>query len=812
MTVSLVRKSPLGELTYRVPEGLWEEVVPGIRVEVPLARAKAVGYVIREASAPEQEVRDIADVLDAEPLLLPEQLRLAEFAAGYYLSPLAEALRLTHPAGLDMVEHRQVSITPEGQLALSRADLLLAVQGLELTGMERSVLEDVTAHPRDAQAVLKRTRSARHRDLIRLARRGLVALAAASYEPKVAQVFEKLIALAPDPPPEVDLEALRRRAPRQASILDALREAGGPVALSRLRKEDPAIHSRLAPLVQKGWIVIETQERRRDPMAGVAIKPHPPPTLNLDQAHALSILSAARREGGFHPFLLHGVTSSGKTEVYLRLIREGLDDGQGAIVLVPEISLTPQLAGRFRARFPEGVAVLHSALSDGQRQDEWRRVRRGEVQLVVGARSALFAPVKNLGILVVDEEHDTSFKQEEGLRYNARDLALVRGQQAGAVVVLGSATPALESTHNARQERFRLLSLPKRATPQPLPQVEIIDLKKYRLDPTGVLTAPLAEALGDTLDARQQTIIFLNRRGFAPFVLCLTCGAPRTCPHCSVSLTLHKRRRQLVCHYCAFATRPLKICPACGAENLRAMGLGTERVAEALHERFPGARIGRLDRDTARGNKLQEILEATANGHIDVLVGTQMVTKGHDFPGVTLVGVINADHALHLPDFRASERTFQLLSQVAGRAGRGGAPGRVIIQTYNPEHHAIAFAKTHDYQGFFAAEMRFRKELGYPPTGHLVALRIEGPDESQVIAAATALGKMCAAASQSVSVLGPAEAPIGRIRGRARWQILLKGDQRKQVHGVAKAAQIYKQTDKPAGVRVLIDVDPQSML
>jgi primosomal protein N' (replication factor Y) len=752
VAVSLVKQS-LGLLTYRVPPALRDSVVPGVRVEVPLARARAVGYVVREADPPaHQEARDLNDVLDPEPLLTRAQLQLAEFAARYYLSPLSEALRLTHPAGLDMVEHRVVALTDEGRLALERSDGLLAVQGLELDVVERSLLQGLTAGAVDTAKLLKRVKQARQGQLTGLTRRGLITQTAYSYEPRVPRATEPWVRLAPGGLDGVDLEALRRRAPRQAQVLETLAAAtegggNGGLPVARLRATDPGVRGRINALVKQGRILEETRERRRDPLAGVDIPPHPPPELNLDQAQAVAVLGAALREGGFHAFLLHGVTSSGKTEVYLRVIREAMDAGRGAIVLVPEISLTPQLAGRFRARFPEGVAVLHSGLNDGQRQDEWRRVRRGEVQLVVGARSALFAPVERLGVLVVDEEHDTSFKQEEGLRYNARDLALVRGQQAGALVVLGSATPSLESSRNAEREKLRRLSLPRRATPQPLPAVEIVDLKTYRPDPDGVLTAPLAEALTDTLASGQQAILFLNRRGFAPFVLCVACGKPMRCPDCSVSLTLHKGRQLLLCHYCGHQIRPVQRCPECGAENMRAMGLGTERVEESLRARFPGARIGRLDRDTARGNRLHRILDATASGQ----------------------------------------------------------------QTYNPDHHAIVCAQAHDYEGFYRTEMRFRRELGYPPEGHLVAVRVEAHEPEAVIAAAEGVARACRD-TDGVTVLGPAEAPIARLRGRTRWQILLKGKRRADVHRAAQAALAYKQASPPTGVRIIIDVDPQSML
>lgn len=830
VSVSLIRHG-VGSLTYRVPPALSEAAKPGVRVAVPLGRARAIGYLVEDdPSPPETGVREILDVLDETPLLSETQIALAQFAARYYQSPLSEALRLLHPAGMDLVEHQTLAITDEGQLALLRGGGILEVQGLELSSVEKQLLATLQRGPLKAPRLLAKVPGADHQSLARLRRRGLVMDVEVDYAERVKVIQEELASLTPGIQGSASLEALPRTAKAQTRLLELLQGADAPVPLSQLRMHLPGLRAPLRRLVERGWVTLETRERLRDPFSGQIAPPHPPPRLNVDQSHAGAVLSAALRAKRFEPFLLHGVTSSGKTEVYLRLIREAMDAGRGAVVLVPEISLTPQLAARFRARFPEGVAVLHSALGAGQREDQWRRVRRGEVKLVVGARSALFAPVQDLGVIVVDEEHDGSFKQEEGLRYHARNLALVRGQREGAVVVLGSATPSMESFHNAESGRMRLLRLPERATPQPLPVVELVDLRRYQLDPDGVLTAPLAAALGDTLASGQQAILFLNRRGFAPFVLCLACGQPLRCNDCSVTLTLHKRRHLLLCHYCGHERRPPSICPHCAAQELRPMGLGTERVEESLGARFPGARIGRLDRDTARGGKLQRILEATAQGQIDILVGTQMVTKGHDFPGVTLVGVINADHALHLPDFRASERTFQLLGQVAGRAGRGGKPGRVLIQTFNPDHHALRAAQAHDYEGFYATEARFRRELGYPPFGHLVALRIEGLDVASVTAAAHALAQRVKEAARlagndrrdAVQVLGPVEAPLARLRGRHRWQILLKCASRGPLHAVARAALEWKDgpdrhgEDHPSapdkGLRIIVDVDPQSML
>jgi primosomal protein N' (replication factor Y) len=491
--------------------------------------------------------------------------------------------------------------------------------------------------------------------------------------------------------------------------------------------------------------------------------------------------------------------------------------GRGALVLVPEIALTPQLAGRFRARFGDDVAVLHSALPPRDRLAAWRRLRAGEVGIALGARSAVFAPVKALGVVVVDEEHDGSFKQEEGVRYNGRDLAIVRAQTAKAVVVLGSATPSLESARNVETGRYRRLSLPERATPRPLPPVEIVDLRRHPPGADGLLSAPLGEAVAANLAAGQQTILFLNRRGFSTVVLCRACGQVIRCPHCAVSMTFHRGRDRLVCHYCGHNDAVPKVCPSCRMPRLERLGMGTERVEALVRERFPGARVARLDRDTAGvagqvegATALEEVLRAMNAGEIDILVGTQMVTKGHDFGGVTLVGVLQPDQAMHLPDFRAAERVFQLIEQVAGRAGRGAHPGRVIVQTYNPEHAAIVAVRTHDYEGFVRGELVARGESGYPPFTRMVALRLDGPAERDVRDAAVAVAaEVARAGGPRVRLRGPAEAPIARVRGRSRYQIWLSATERAPLAAASRAAMTVKLTND---VRMVIDVDPQSTL
>jgi primosomal protein N' (replication factor Y) len=543
----------------------------------------------------------------------------------------------------------------------------------------------------------------------------------------------------------------------------------------------------------------------------------PDPTVALTpdtaSAHVGAVSAEPRRT--FTPFLLHGVTGSGKTEVYLRVIATALAAGRTALVLVPEISLTPQLAARFRARFGDLVAILHSGLSESARLGEWSRLRRGEARIAVGARSAVFAPLAKLGVIVVDEEHDGSFKQDEGVRYHARDVALVRAQRAGAVCVLGSATPSLESAAHAERGTYRKLTLTERPTARPMPEVAIIDLRTYMPDGDAMLSAPLRTAIGEALAAGDQTILFLNRRGFATFVLCRACGTAFRCPHCSVSLTYHRHSDRLSCHYCGFQQRVPEVCPKCAAPAIERKGLGTEKVADAIAEAFPGARVARLDRDVATGAKIEAVLARVARREVDVLVGTQMVTKGHDFPGVTLVGVLCADTGLDLPDFRASERTFQLLAQVAGRAGRGDRPGRVMIQTYRPEAPAVVAAAAHDYAQFFAAESAARAELGYPPHGRLIAVRIDGADAHEVAGVAERLAGLAEAAARRpeiaglVEVRGPVPAPIERLRNRTRWQIWLRSGDR---HALRRVARSLLVAEVAGTVRVGLDVDPISAM
>jgi primosomal protein N' (replication factor Y) len=602
---------------------------------------------------------------------------------------------------------------------------------------------------------------------------------------------------------------LRGRAPE---IFEYLR-ATGTVPMTALQEKWPNARAAVARLVEAGAVVLEKRDEAVDPFTA-EVTPDVPPSLTEAQARAVAAVNGRLERGEKQAFLLEGVTASGKTEVYLRAAQRCLELGRGVIVLVPEIALTPQLVSRFRARLGSRIAVLHSGLGERERHAMWRSLRSGEVRIAVGARSALFAPVRALGLVCVDEEHDGSFKQEEGVRYHARDMALLRAHRADAVCVLGSATPSATSVELARQGRMELLELPARArASSALPEAEIVDLRRTGPGPGGerLLSVPLFRALERTLAASDQAILFLNRRGFAPSVVCGACGKIAECPNCAVALTLHRARGSaMVCHYCDHHEPRRDKCPHCKEEALLEEGAGTERIETVLGEILPGARIGRLDRDVASGHRSERVLERMRKREIDVLVGTQMVTKGHDLPHVTLVGVLNADAALSLPDYRAAERTFQLLVQVAGRAGRGEKPGRVLIQTRQPEHPAILRAVTHDVKAFTEYELNMRRELGYPPFSRLALVRFEAADDTLVRSEADRLARVARqAAAKDVEILGPAPAPLTRLRGRYRHRFMLRATDRARLRhvllGIARTA-----VDRR--VRMAIDVDPVSML
>jgi primosomal protein N' (replication factor Y) (superfamily II helicase) len=615
---------------------------------------------------------------------------------------------------------------------------------------------------------------------------------------------------------EAAASASLARAPSQAATLAYLLAVGGRAELGELSHAVPKAREAIRRLVARGLVRLETHAVQ--PLVRAGFAQGRPEHLTPGQEVAVEALVRALDAGQFRPFLLQGVTGSGKTEVYLRAAEHTLSKGKGALVLVPEIALTPQLVGRFRSRFGTQVAVLHSGLQERERRRAWQALRAGRVRLAVGVRSAVFAPVADLGLLVVDEEHDPSFKQDEKLRYQARDLAVVRARDVGAVVVLGSATPSLESFENARRGKYEVLELPSRVDDRPLPKVELVDLRRRPRTALG-LPAALAErsalALTETLAKGQQAILFLNRRGHSTTLLCEACGQAVSCTQCDVALTLHLEPPSLQCHYCGASRGVPAACPVCQGALVR-LGTGTERVEAEVAAQCPTARVARLDRDSVgTGERLTERLSSFARGELDVLVGTQMVAKGHDFPGVTLVCVVSADTGLLLPDFRAAERTFQLLTQVAGRAGRGQEPGLVLVQTYNPEAEPVARAAAHDFVGFAQTELLWRRALDYPPYSRLAAIHLEGRDAGQTAASARALARAVERslppAASGVRLLGPAPAPLSRLRGHCRWQLLLKAPQHRVLRPVLDAVE-RALVALPRGVRGVLDVDPGAML
>ncbi|HKB07995.1 MAG TPA: primosomal protein N', partial [Candidatus Polarisedimenticolia bacterium] len=605
--------------------------------------------------------------------------------------------------------------------------------------------------------------------------------------------------------------------PGLSRILDALRSSGGRQPVSDLLRRAEANRAALRALEERGLVEVDSLESPRRPASlELPVRRLQEVIPTPAQVESIEAILGALEPRRFASFLLHGVTGSGKTEVYLRAIEAAVASGRRALYLVPEIGLTPLLARRMRSRFGEVLALLHSGLTEGERYDEWRRIRDGRVDVVLGARSAVFAPIPDLGLIVVDEEHDASYKQEEHPRYNARDLAIMRGKQAAAAVILGSATPSVESYFQAGRGRHRLLLLPGRIGSAGLPRVERVDMRLEFREVGGesILSRRLLTALRDRLRSSEQSLVLLNRRGFSTFVLCRACGAQIQCRQCSIPMTLHLRQRRLRCHYCDESQPVPSVCPSCRSADLHFGGTGTERLEEVLRSALPEARIERLDRDTARGRgAVEDLLTRVERGEVDILLGTQMIAKGHDFPNVTLVGVLAADALLGMPDFRAGERAFQLLSQVAGRSGRGERPGEVIVQAYDVEHHAIRFACEHDYTGFAKRELAYRRAMNYPPYTALAVLLVKDRVLDRARERAGRVARALASlAGRRVQVLGPAPAPLERLRGDYRVQVLVKAPNRRDMQAVLAELLPLLGGPQLRANDLVIDVDPTSTL
>jgi primosomal protein N' (replication factor Y) len=786
--------------TYGLPETLQHRVRPGSRILVPFGARKLTGVILNcHDERPGVATREALRLIDPEPVLDAELLALGRWIAGYYCAPLGEVLRGMLPLAAEIRSGKIYSLTDAGrdaarQLVLDSAPEDPVVQVLRLLDkrplnaayLQRALpLADKVIRSLERRGFIVAEQVQTERDPLRApADRLRIELAGGSGELKLKK-------------PERELRAFLELHPGTHNLKEVEQAVKGASMAAR-------------SLARKGLVSL-----RPEPMPVAAYAPRARHTLNAPQQAALERIQASIREKQFRVFLLHGVTGSGKTEVYLNAIEAVLAEGRAALLLVPEIALTPAVAGQFFSRFGDRVAILHSAFTGVERSEQWRRIRSGAAPVVVGTRSGVFAPVTNLGLIVVDEEHDGSYKQEETPRYHGRDVAIVRAQAAGACVVLGSATPSLESRYNAERGKYTLLELPGRIEERPMPTVELIDMRQEFLETRkqSTFSRKLLDALGQRLENREQTIVLLNRRGFSSFVACRACGERIQCVNCAVTLTYHKRDNRLLCHYCGYAQKVPSICPKCQSEHMYFIGLGSERVEEELHHAFPTARITRLDRDTVTGKRQYEsILQNFREGHYDILVGTQMIAKGHDIPNVTLVGVVSADIGLGMPDFRAAERTFQLLTQVAGRAGRGSVPGIVLIQTINPDHYAVRLAAAQDYQAFYEKELAFRRALHYPPFSAMANILVRSEQKETALRMSSELALLFSPPPEKLKIMGPGEAPVPRLKNEYRYQFLIKAASRKALNELLQHVRGFAVKQKWGATALVIDVDPLSLL
>ena len=806
---------------YRIPDSLTQTTQPGCRVLVPFGRQHLIGWVDELVSDPGKlpsHVRDIIDAPDPEPVLNPELLDLCRWVSRYYVAPPGLTYRAALPAGLTTESSKRLRRTGEEVTAPTAAEGVL----LDLLDRRKG--------PIKLSSVRKILGPGPWSQLAdRLADRGLVEIEheAPSVAPPARS--RQVVAITREMPTLQERDRLFARARRQRETFEYLESVGGRSEVAHLVEQLQMSRSVVTGLVEKGLAEIRMEESPTDLFASLPITEGESHTPTKAQASAIRQILTAAGKTPPGVFLLKGVTSSGKTLVYIEVLRELVGrQGKGAIVLVPEISLTPQTLGRFRSAFGDAVALFHSALSEGERYAAWQALRNGEKRIVIGARSAIFAPVQNLGAIIMDEEHEGSYKQSDpSPRYHARNVAIVRAQRERALCVLGSATPSLESWWNTKSGAWQLIELPERIGSRPLPAVQVVDMREERRtsrasDPGGpkgpqVLSASLHQALEARLLKGEQSILLLNRRGYSTFIQCRDCGAVQNCWQCNVSLTHHLRPPRLVCHHCYHQQPVPGACPECGSRDLSHAGVGTEQVERVLGEAFASARIVRMDVDTTSGKwSHHEILGRVERREVDILLGTQMIAKGLDFPSVTLVGVINADVGLNLPDFRASERTFQLLTQVAGRAGRGPAGGEVIIQTSLPGHYAVSFAINHDYDGFAAREIEERAAPTYPPHTRLANLVFSGASEPRVQEAAESAlqwleNLLKARRLDSIQLVGPAPCPIDRIRSRWRWHLLLKSREGDPLGRVLRYFAL-KFEPPAADLRTEIDRDPVSLL
>jgi primosomal protein N' (replication factor Y) len=789
--------------TYRVPEGM--RPIVGGRVLVPFRQQRMSGIVVRlHQEAPAIQTRNIAGVLDAESVLDDQLLTLGKWIADYYLAPIGEVLRTMLPLSAEFKRDAGYQITEAGRLALYTA----GISGS--SARSRKTPEEQNAEFRVLDYLSEReiTREQNLRSATKISKSLLTGMVRKKW------IARQDLSSVRDAARTVRVAMLKHADGKlnlnQRLLLDTLAAAGGKVAVESLQcLEVP--RSTLATLVKRGLVATLEEPAEFVVVSGKARPSRLEFELSEVQQSGLTRIRNAMAEAKFSGMLLHGVTGSGKTAVYLAAMRSVLDSGGSAILLVPEIGLTPAVAADLHQVFGDEVAILHSALSDQERAEQWHRIKRGDARMVVGTRSAVFAPVADLKLMIVDEEQDSSYKQEETPRYHARDVAVMRAKMADAVVVLGSATPSLESYFNAKKHKYALLELPDRVEKRPLPEVEIVDMR-MEFQETGqeqVISRKLAAEIRERLDRKEQAMVLLNRRGYSPVALCRACGSRLECRNCAIAMTHHKRSNRMVCHYCGFMAPVPKACAECGSEYVYFMGTGSEKLEELLHGMFPTARIGRLDRDTVRRHEdFERTLNALNEGELDLLVGTQMIAKGHDIHGVTLVGVVGADAALAMPDFRAAERTFQLLTQVAGRAGRGQRPGKVILQTFFQEHYAVQYAAQHDFAGFYDKELRFRIWMHYPPYSALANVLVRSDKLDEALQWSGQLGKWFdKTRHEGTRVLGPAAAPIVRLKRDYRYHFVLKSASREKLNGVLRSMLVHAAEQKIPRTQIVVDVD-----
>jgi primosomal protein N' (replication factor Y) (superfamily II helicase) len=807
--------------SYRVPEGM--EPAVGGRVLVPFRQQRMSGIVVDlHDRKPSVVTKNVVSVLDPAPVLDELLMRLGKWIADYYLAPLGEVFRAMLPLTAEFKRTIIYRITEQGQLALHLGGMSGSSARARRTPEEQLAefrVLDYLANRDDAREASLRSAIGVSRAVLAgmvrkkwLVHEDVSAARDAARTVKIAVLgapINERNALVPAGG-DARLSIPKKFNANQQSLIDALAAAGGRVEVETLHRLDVP-RTTLSTLVKRGLIEI-VDEPAEFHVSRVKARQSPFEfEFNPAQKQALQRIQESMAAGKFGGILLHGVTGSGKTAVYLAAMRTVLEAGRSAILLVPEIGLTPTVAADLHQVFGEEVAILHSALSDQERAEQWHRIKRGDARMVVGTRSAIFAPVSDLALIIVDEEQDSSYKQEETPRYNARDVAVMRAKMANAVVVLGSATPSLESYYNAAKHKYALVELPDRVEQRQLPEVELIDMKQG-FQETGqeqVISRKLAEEIRERLERKEQVMILLNRRGYSPVALCRTCGKTLECKNCAISMTHHKRARKMECHYCGYTAPVPRKCVHCGSEYVYFLGTGSEKLEELLHGMFPTARIGRLDRDTVRGKEdFERALSALNEGELDLLVGTQMIAKGHDVHGVTLVGVVGADIALGLPDFRAAERTFQLLTQVAGRAGRGQTPGKVVLQTYFPDHYAVQYAAQHDFTGFYEKELRFRSWMHYPPYSALANVLIRSDQLDEALQWSGILGKWFEKTGhEGIRVLGPAAAPILRLKRDYRYHFVLKSASREKLNVLLRTMLAYAASQKIPRTQVIVDVD-----